>query len=124
VELLVSFERSACGRLFMGHFFKGSDHGNSFLGVEKKATCFSFRGKGRGSVLQRAWIAPLGVGLGGALGALGRSASEKEVTCSTAASIGEHKQGKRHWNNTVRVQPRHTHFPQPTDAEIVSRMAL
>jgi hypothetical protein len=39
---VVSFERSTSGRLFVTHLFEGSDHGDSFLSIEKKTTSFGF----------------------------------------------------------------------------------
>jgi hypothetical protein len=32
---VVGFQGSACGRLLVSHFLEGSDHGDSFLGVQE-----------------------------------------------------------------------------------------
>jgi hypothetical protein len=67
---VVGLEGGACGRLFVAHFFKGRDDGHGFLCIEEEPAGF---GLGRGGralfealrVLQRMWMAPLGLGVGG-----------------------------------------------------------
>ena len=39
---VVSFKRSTSGRLFVTHLFEGSDHGDSFLSIEKDTAGFGF----------------------------------------------------------------------------------
>ncbi len=91
---IVGFQGSASRRLFVAHFFKGSDHGNSLLGVEKKTTGFGFGGRGSNSANGFAEDMNSTIGLGIRRGGDGTvEASQEKMSGCSAASIGKDEIG-------------------------------
>ena len=91
---IVGFERSTGGRLFVTHFFENSNHGNGFLGVEKKTTGFGFGGGGGDSANHFATNVngTIGPGVGRRAGCAGKG-GEEEIAGSTATSIRKNEIG-------------------------------
>jgi hypothetical protein len=91
---VVGLQGSASRRLFVTHFFKGGDHGDGLLGVEKKATGFGFGGRGGDSSNRFAKDVYGTVGLGIRRGGDGTwEAGQEKMTRCTAASVWKHKIG-------------------------------
>lgn len=91
---IVGFKGSASGRLFVSHFFKSGNHGNGFLGVEEKTTCFSFGGRGGNSTngFAKNVNSTIGFGVRWRAGGTGK-VCKKEMTGGAAASIRKGKIG-------------------------------
>ena len=64
----------------MANLLEGSDHGDSFLRMKEKTASFALEAEEstERSVLQRTWTAPLNLGVGGVLVALGKSVRIKQ----------------------------------------------
>ena len=91
---VVGFQGNAGGRLLVAHFFKSSDHGDGFLGVQEKTASFSFGGRGRDcpNCLAKDMYGSIGCWIRGGTGGTGKTGQEK-VTGGTAAGIGKYKIG-------------------------------